>query len=291
MTRRDLLNRSVAAALALSSRSLWAARVSKLKFGLTSYQWGAGWDIPTFIANCTKAKAFGVELRTSQNYKHGVELDIGAERRREVKRIFGDSPVKLVGINSGERFDSPDPGVLRKAIEAAKAHVILAHDVGATGVRVFPNSFHPEIPQEQTLAQIAKSLNELGAFANDYGQKIRLEAHGSVGTLPNLRKIMDQVDEKSVVIKLNSDPRDDQGGKFAENFALVRDRLGDTLHFHMYSEGDKFPYQLQWDLLIDAGWDGWCMVEEAAKVPDIVQALIEVRETWEKMIAKSVARV
>src|SRR5271165_5349392 len=159
MTRRDFLNRTtMAGAVALSGQNLLAARVSKLKFGLTSYQWGAEWDIPTFIANCTKAKAFGVELRTSAKYKHGVEPDIGTERRREVKRIFGDSPVKLVGINSAERFDAPDPAVLRKAIEAVKAHVILAHDVGAMGVRVFPNNFHPEVPQEQTLAQIAKSL-------------------------------------------------------------------------------------------------------------------------------------
>jgi hypothetical protein len=58
----------------------------------------------------------------------------------------------------------------------------------------------------------------------------------------------------------------------------------------MHGGGGRFPYQLQWDLLIDAGWDGWCMVEESAKVPDIVQALIDEREAWEKMIAKSVAR-
>jgi sugar phosphate isomerase/epimerase len=291
MTRRDFLNRStLAAAAALPGRNLWAARVSKLKFGLTSYQWGAEWDIPTFIANCTRAKTFGVELRTSAKYKHGVELDISAERRREVKRVFAASPVKLVGVNSAEMFDWPDPAALRKAIEAAKAHVVLAHDVGATGVRVFPNNFHPEVPREQTLAQIAKSLNEVGLFAKDYGQQVRLEAHGPVGTLPNLRKIMDQVTQKSVVVKLNGDPRDDQDGKFAENFALVKDRLGETLHFRMYDGGGKFPYQQQWDLLIDAGWDGWCMVEESAKVPDIVQALIDERESWEKMIAKSVAR-
>jgi sugar phosphate isomerase/epimerase len=292
MTRRGFVRQagSAGAAAALAARGLWAKRISNLKFGLTSYQWGAQWDIPTFIANCTRAKAFGIELRTSNHYKHGVETDIGAERRREVKRTFADSPVRLVGINSGEMLDAPDAAVLRKAIEAVKAHVLLAHDVGATGVRVFPNNFHPDVPPEQTLAQIARSLNEVGAFARDYGLKIRLEAHGPVGTLPNLRKIMDQVDQKNVVVKLNGDPRDNQNGDFAANFALVRDRLGDTLHFRMYGGGGGFPYQLQWDLLIDAGWEGWCMVEESVKVPDIVQALIEEREAWEKMIAMSVAR-
>ncbi len=291
MTRRTFLDRSVAAAaIALYGRNMWAGRLSKLKFGLTSYQWGADWDIPSMIANCTKAKTFGVELRTSAKYKHGVELDISSERRSQVKKLFADSPVKLVGINSAQNFDFPDPAELRKSIEAAKAHVILAHDVGATGVRVFPNAFHKEVPEDQTLAQIARSLNELGRFAQDHGQVIRIENHGPVGTLVNLRKIMGMVDQKSVRVMLNSDPRDAQDGKFAENFALVKGRLADTLHFRMHNGGGRFPYQLQWDLLIDAGWDGWCMVEESAKVPDIVKALNDEREMWEKMIATSVAR-
>src|SRR5437763_15481409 len=43
-------------------------RVSKMKFGFTSYQWGGDWDIPTMIANLTKAKAFATGLRTADNY-------------------------------------------------------------------------------------------------------------------------------------------------------------------------------------------------------------------------------
>jgi hypothetical protein len=285
ITRRSLLGGS----LALMAARARAARVSKLKFGLTSYQWGADWDIPTMIANCTRAKALGVELRTSAKYKHGVELDMGAVERREVKKRFADSPVKLIGINSAERFDWPEAAALRTAIENAKAHVKLAHDTGATGIRVFPNNFHKEVPEDQTLAQIAKSLNELGKFAQDYGTMVRLENHGPVGTLVNLRKIMDQVEQKNVRIKLNGDARDNEGGRFAQNFALIKDRLGDTLHMRMYRDSE-FPYQLQWDLLIGAGWDGWCFVEESVKVPDRVQALIEEREMWEKMIAKSLQR-
>ena len=34
----------------------------------------------------------------------------------------------------------------------------------------------------------------------------------------------------------------------------------------MYQATLEFPYQLQWDLLVDAGWDGWCFVEESVKV-------------------------
>ena len=85
-----------------------AQRTSKMRFGFTSYQWGSDWDVPTTIANCTKAKAFGVVTANESNYAHGVELSLPDGRRREVRKRFADSPVKLVGIASGERFDWPD---------------------------------------------------------------------------------------------------------------------------------------------------------------------------------------
>ena len=285
--RRTLL---AGGAAGLAALALQAKPSSKLKFGLTSYQWGSDWDIPTMIANCTRAKAFGVELRTSAKYKHGVELNLDAAARTEVKRQFAESPVKLVGINSAERFDWPDSAALKTAIENAKAHAKLAHDTGATGIRVFPNQFQKGVPEARTLEQIARSVNEVGKYAADLGQMVRLENHGPVGTLVNLKTIMSMVDQKNVRIKLNGDVRDNEGGKFAENFAGIKDKLGDTLHMR-WLDGSQFPYQLQWDLLTAMDWDGWCFVEESVKVPDRVQALIGVRETWEKMIANSLSRI
>ena len=46
------------------------------RFGFTTYQWGQDWDIPTLIANCSKARAFGVELRTSRIVHGGVEYRV-----------------------------------------------------------------------------------------------------------------------------------------------------------------------------------------------------------------------
>jgi sugar phosphate isomerase/epimerase len=279
----------LAACAALVPMNARAARVSKLKFGFTSYQWGKDWDLPTLIANCAKAKAFGVELRTDENHKHGVELSLDEAERRQVKRRFADSPVKLLTINCGERFDSPDPAVRKAAVEKAKAYVLLSRDTGGAGIRVFPNDLHKGVPETETIAGIAESLNALGRFARDYGQIIRLENHGSAGRLTTLHKVMGLVDQKNVRIKLNCDPKDNAGGMFAQNFALVKDWLDDTLHMRPYRD-TEFPYQLQFDLLIDMGWQGWCIVEESVKVPDPAQALIEENHIWQKMIAKSLER-
>ena len=261
---------------------------AKTRFGFTTYQWGKDWDIPTLIENCRKAEVHGVELRTSQSYAHGVELELNIRQRGEIKKRFADSPVTVVGLATSERFDSPEPEKLKAAIENAKAYVLLSRDIGGSGVRVFPNSFHAGIPREQTIAQIGKSVNVVGAFAADCGQQVRLEAHGDAGELPALKAIMEHVDQPSVRLKLNSATRDAEGEGFEHNFNLVKDFLGDTLHLHNLKDAE-FPYQQQMDLLVKMGWSGWQLLEVSDKVPDRVAALIEQRQIWDQMLAKSVS--
>lgn len=265
-----------------------AKQHAETRFGFTTYQWGKDWDIPTLIANCRKAEVFGVELRTSQSYAHGVELDISAQQRREAKKRFEDSPVTLVGLATSERFDWSEPAQLEKAVENSKAFVKLSSDVGSSGIRVFPNSFQKDVPREKTTEQIGKALNIVGAFAADYGQQVRLEAHGNAGELSTIKAIMDHVVQPSVRVKLNSDKRDTAGEGFEHNFNLVKDLLGDTLHLHNLKDA-QFPYQLQMDLLVKMGWGGWQLLEASDKVEDRIQALIEQRQIWDRMLANSLS--
>jgi len=286
LTRRTFVG---GAASALCTFGMSAGRVSKMKFGFTTYQWGKDWDIPTLIANCTKAKAFGLEVRTSAHYAHGIELDLSAAKRREVRKQFAGSAVTLVGVATAERFDSDDPAKVAAAIENAKGYAQLSHDVGASGIRVFANDFHKEIPEEKTIAQVAKALNEVGRSAASVGQQVRIENHGSAGRLVTLAKIFAQVNQPNVRIKLNGDVRDSEGGAFAKNFALIKDHLGADLHCRKLGD-PAFPYQLQADLLIDMGWEGWWLIEESDPVPDRVAALAEQREIFEKLVATSLKR-
>ena len=297
VSRRTILSQAVRgaagvlAATALTScDSLQLSRTGKradnIRFGLTTYQWGRNWDLPTLINNCRQAQLFGVELRTSLKYAHGVELTLNARQRSEVKKRFNDSPVTLVGLATSERFDSPDSAKLKAAIENTKAYVKLARDVGASGIRVFPNSFHEGVPRKQTVEQIAGALNVVGAFAADYGRQIRLEAHGSAGELPTLKAIMDLVTEPNVRVKLNSDKRDARGKGFEHNFNLVKDKLGSTIHVHDLQD-PEFPYQLQMDLLVKIGWNGWALLERGGQPEHPVNSLIEQKQTWKRMLQKS----
>jgi sugar phosphate isomerase/epimerase len=261
---------------------------AEVQLGLVTYLWGKDWDLPTLLANCQKAGIRGLELRTE--HAHGVEPEISADRRREVRRMFADSAVVLVGLGSNERFDHPDPKALRQAIERTKAFVKLSYDCGGSGVKVKPDRFYPDVPREKTIEQIGQSLNEVGAFAADYGQQIRLEVHGQCSPLPIIKQIMDIAQHPNVAICWNSNAEDLAGEGLEYNFRLVKERLGATVHVRELNLGD-YPYQRLMELLIEANYRGWVLLECRTDPPDKVAALIEQRQVWEEMMRKARARV
>ncbi len=259
---------------------------SKMKFGLVTYLWGKDWDLPTLIASCEKSGVLGVELRTT--HAHGVEPTMSAAARIEVRQRFADSNVTLVGPGSNERFDHPDQGALIKAIERTKAFVRLSHDVGGSGVKVKPDSFHKDIPHEKTIEQIGRSLNTLGAFAADMGQEIRLEVHGSCCHLPDIARIMAVADHPAVAVCWNSNSQDLDGDGLEKNFDRVKNRFGATSHIRELNVGD-YPYQKLMNLFVGIDYNGWILLEARTAPPDRVQALIEQRALWNEMIARAQA--
>ncbi|MEO5997266.1 MAG: TIM barrel protein [Chitinophagaceae bacterium] len=254
---------------------------STMKIGLVTYQWGKDWDLATIINNCEKSKVLGVELRTE--HKHGVEPGLNTQQRADVKKRFQNSPVKLVGYGSNAEFDSADVVVLQKNISLAKDLLQLSHDVGGSGVKVKPNKFHDGIPHQQTLEQIGRSLNELGKFAENLGQKVRLEVHGE-GTqeLINIKAIMDVAVHPHVVVCWNCNPTDLNGNGFEYNFNLVKDRLGDTIHIHEIN--GNYPNKDLARLLNKKKFTGWLLLECTSEPADKVKAMTEQREAWEAMI-------
>jgi hypothetical protein len=208
-TRRNFLA-VMAGAVAGSSLKLHSAEAPRgtfvtkspaMKLGTVTYNLAQDWDIETIIKNCEAAQFQGVELRTG--HKHGVEVPLTKTQRADVKKRFADSKVELMGLGSAFDFHTPDQQKLRKDIDATKEYIVLAQDVGASGVKVRPNGFPKEVPQEKTLEQIGRSLHEIGDFAKEHGQVIRLEVHGTgTSLLPNIKRIIDIAGHKQVGVLL-----------------------------------------------------------------------------------------
>ncbi len=291
MSRRDFLG-VAAVGMGVAAGTLGRTRLAlaqekkgaDIRFGLVTYQWGKDWDLPTLIANCSKAGVLGVELRTT--HKHGVEPSLTDAQRGDVRKRFADSDVKCVGIGSNERFDSPDAATLKKSIEATKAFIILSHDIGASGVKVKPDSFHKDVPKEKTIEQIGKALNEVAEFASGFGQQIRLEVHGQCCQLPTIKAIMDVADGDNVAVCWNSNPQDLEAPGLEHNFNLVKARFGDTAHIHRL-ESKTYPHQQLLDLYVKMDYSGWLMLEEGEVPKDPAAELIEQRKLFDTMLEMS----
>jgi sugar phosphate isomerase/epimerase len=254
----------------------------KMQFGLVTYMWGADWDLPTLLKNCETAGAAGVELRTE--HAHKVEPSLSKAKRLDVKRRFADCPVVLVGLGTNEAFHYADQSQVKACIKRAKEFIKLSHDVGGSGVKVKPNDLPKGVPQQRTTAQIGRALNELAAFAADYGQQLRLEVHGQCAPLPIIAEIMQVADHPSVGVCWNSNRTDLDGDGLEHNFKLVAKRLGATLHAHDL-EKDKYPYADLFRLLKEVNYDGWVLIEASDKPVDRVQALAEQRKAFERLCA------
>lgn len=233
-----------------------------MRLGMVTYLWGAEWDLPTIIKNCAETGFEGVELRTT--HKHGVEVSLTADQRLEVRKRFEDSPVAFVGPGTACEYHSPDPAVVAKNVDETKQFIELSHDIGGTGVKVRPNGFVKGEERAVTIARIGKALRECGEFAAGYGQEIRVEVHGP-GTqeLAVMQQIMRAADHPQVVVCWNSNPGEVVEGSIAGNFALVADKLGQTIHIHDLFDRD-YPYREFFSLLKKQNYDGYLLSESPA---------------------------
>lgn len=289
LSRRIFLQRSIVAGVGLSLidpfSALATAKKSGMKLGLVTYQWAKDWDLPTLIANCEKTGYLGVELRTE--HAHGVETKLSASQRAEVKKRFADSPVTCIGYGSNFEYHSPDQAKLRKNIDQTKEYIKLCKDIGATGIKVKPNDLPKEVSREKTIAQIAASFNEIGKFASDLGQLVRVEVHGNLTQeIPNIRAIFEQVTEKNVKMCWNCNDQDLLPPGLEANFNSVKKWFGDTVHVREFNVGE-YPYQQLMNLFTGINYDGWILLEARTEPADKIAAMNEQMNLFKALIAKA----
>ncbi|NLJ43326.1 MAG: TIM barrel protein [Bacteroidales bacterium] len=287
ITRRGFLRQTVSAGMGVAALryfpELPASSTSAMRFGLVTYQWGRDWDLPTLIANCEKAGYEGLELRTE--HAHKVESNLTPAQRADVKKRFAASKVKCIGYGSNFEYHSPDPKVLRDNIEKTKEYIILCHDIGATGIKVKPNDLPADVPREKTIAQIGASLNEIGRFARDYNQLVRVEVHGNLTQeIPNMKAIFEHVTEPNVKVCWNCNDQDLLPPGLEGNFNMLKKWFGDTVHVRELNEGN-YPYQELFKLFMGINYDGWIMLEARTEPADRVAAMKEQIGIFKTMIS------
>ncbi len=245
---------------------------TSLKLGLVTYNLAKNWDVDTLIKNCIETKFQAVELRTT--HAHKVEVELTAEQRKEVRKKFSDSPVKLASLGSIFEFDSPDKETLKKNIQGCKTYVQLAADVGAEGVKVRPNNLHVQkgVAEEATLRQIGESLALVGSFAREYGVEIRVEVHGAeTCRISRMKKIFDFADHDNVFACWNSNQADLEDGGLEANYKILEKKIHFVHMRDLYLE--EYPWRTLLGLLRKSGYQGYCCAELGSESADPLRVM------------------
>ena len=250
-----------------------------MKLGLVTYNMAKDWDVPTIIENCAATGFQGVELRTT--HAHGVEVNLSANERQEVRKQFEDSPIELAGLGSAFDYHSTDIEEVRRNIEGTKEYAQLAADVGAPGVKVRPNGLPEGVPVERTLAQIGLALRECGEFAKNLGVQIRLEVHGrETSHVPRVRTIMKIAEHDNVFVCWNSNPGEVEDGSVKGNFNLVKEWIRLVHINELYRR--EYPWRELFALLKGSGYAGYALAE-IPESSDPVRMMNYYRALWESL--------
>ncbi len=242
----------------VARKSPFIRNMNPLKLGLMTYTLAENWDIETIIKNLTTTGYQSVELRTT--HAHGVEVTLSTKERGEVRKRFEDSALEQISLASAFAYHFPDLDELKSNIEGTKEYTILAKDIGAKSIRVFPNALPEGVPEEQTLEQIGKALAVVGKFGYDHGVKIKVCVHGQkTARVPIIKKIIDYSESPHVYVNWNCNLSDTEGEGLEYNFNLLKDRII-SLHTHgLWAE--NYPYRRLFELLSESGFTGYCNAE------------------------------
>lgn len=229
-----------------------------MQLGIVTYNIAKDWNLPTILKRLETLKYSGVELRTT--HAHGVEVGLTAAQRHEVRKRFEDSPVELAGLGSAFEFQATDPAEVRRNIEGTKAYVRLAHDVGASGVKVRPNGVPKGADPDATFRQIGRALHEVGEDAAGFGVEIRVEVHGgATQQFPAFARIMEYADHPNVFACWNSNPSDVRDGSIRSAFRSVAGKIREVHLRDLFDE--QYPWRELFRLLDEAGFEGYTLAE------------------------------
>ncbi len=263
MNRRRFLAAGAALGTGASVSFAAAAEASRtppeprFQLGIVTYNIAAQWDVPTILRICKDVGLSAVELRTT--HKHGVEPDLSAVRRAEVRKRFADAGIVLWGLGTVCEFHAPDAKVVERNIETCKQFVQLAADLGARGVKVRPNGLPKEVPVEKTLEQIGKALVPCGRAADDQRVEIWVEVHGGGTAEPrNMKAIMEHCGHSAVGITWNSNPTDVKDGSVRASFDLLRSWIKSC---HINELHNAYPWRELFACLRQAGYDRYTLAE------------------------------
>ncbi|MFI2200818.1 sugar phosphate isomerase/epimerase family protein [Streptomyces sp. NPDC020192] len=240
-----------------------------------------GLPVPDVLALATAHGYHGVELRAHP--EEPVHPGLTEAQRADVAAEFKAAGVEVLGVAGYARIAAP--GEDTPVVDEVRQLLGLAHDVGASFVRVFPGA-DPSVPTAESDALAARRLGTVAEDAAALGVHVLLETHDSHRTGADAIRVLGPVGHGHVGALWDVMHTWLGGEQPSETYAALAPHLGYVQVKDIASADDTTPLPLGSgvlpltecvDVLCRHGWDGWLCweyekrwYEAAAPLPELL---------------------
>jgi len=229
-----------------------------MKLSLLTYLLGKDMTLDELFSVVRKSRIDGLELRAEAGHMHGVELELDAAQRAEIKQRFTDASIPFACLATGCKFEDPTQAGRQAEIDRAKAYCDLAADCGAPRIRVFGNAFPPGSDKGTVVINAGLALREIAEHAATRGIDVCLEMHGDFYYWKHSLDAVRIADHPRVGIVHNCDPREMAFGPISAFYEPVKEYIR---HVHMHDLEEDYPYKALFAMLKRDGYGGFMSLE------------------------------
>jgi len=199
---------------------------------------------------------------------------------RKIKRLslLRGLPISCAGISTN--FCNPNLSERKKAIEAVKEGLEIAHELGAPCLRVFAGYVPGGYTEAEAMKWTVESLKSCIEYAEDNGVVIAMENHGGITSkADNVIRIIESVDSSWFRVNL------DLGNYRESTYEEIAKTVPYAVHIHAkvsVAGGGKIDYQRVKEILTSGGYNGFLSIEYEEKedpkvgVPKFAKYLFDV---------------
>jgi sugar phosphate isomerase/epimerase len=202
-----------------------------MKLSLDTYSIGQDLTMRELLELLPACGYDGVEFRSESGQAHGVEPEIGAAQRREIRALLDAAGLEISCISTSQRYESPSPSERAIVIDRVKQFIDLAADIRCPAIRTFGNDFPPGVAREEVVKYVGESLRTVGEYAEDKGVTVLLEMHGQFYYWEYCLNAVKIADHPNVAINYNCDEKDIVDGSISFTFNQVKDHVK---HVHVH---------------------------------------------------------
>ncbi len=140
----------------------------------------------------------GVEIRIDAKHKHGIEIDLSSEKRKNAKRAAAAKNVDIGCIATSCRF--ADPETTERNIADAHSAIDLAADLDSKRIRVFGGKLAEGLDRAAAVGFVAEALGALASHAAERGVFVCMETHDDWCDPTDVAEVMKRVDQWHIAV-------------------------------------------------------------------------------------------